>query len=390
MRGVLSAVSPLHTAHRRLPCAALCPLPNGSLSFGMFGSADRAIPGRQCASHSSVQVGVRKHGAPRTREIQWLHHQPPRHHPAASSNPSPTTSPAPSSAPANPSSRSTRDDASPPAASTGDPASSSPHITPFSARRRSPSRSLTARPSPPRSSDAIPRPTSLSSRSNEAKVPVASFAETLASASARSCSRSADPARHHRQPRRRQRGRRRVAHVARRHDRPVRATRHLRLRWLLRRPAHRRRWTRARRQHVGSVAGRGARHSRRDREPRRRPAVKTARVARGYLGLGMQAVRLPAALVERLSLPNDIGLMVVSAEPGGPGDTAGILIGDVLIAIGGHARRVIPPKLLSLPRRRSDRQAGRSASHPGGRAEDRVDHHRRATAAVARHGRRGR
>jgi S1-C subfamily serine protease len=61
--------------------------------------------------------------------------------------------------------------------------------------------------------------------------------------------------------------------------------------------------------------------------------VKTGRVARGYLGLGMQAVRLPAALVEKLSLPNDVGLMVVSAEPGGPGDTAGMLIGDVLIAI---------------------------------------------------------
>ena len=61
--------------------------------------------------------------------------------------------------------------------------------------------------------------------------------------------------------------------------------------------------------------------------------LKSGRVARGYLGLGMQAVRLPAPLVERLSLPNDVGLMVVSAEPGGPGDTAGILIGDVLIAI---------------------------------------------------------
>ena len=48
----------------------------------------------------------------------------------------------------------------------------------------------------------------------------------------------------------------------------------------------------------------------------------------------MQSIRLPAALVERLSLPNDTGLMVVSAEPGGPGDRAGVLIGDVLIAIG--------------------------------------------------------
>ena len=36
-------------------------------------------------------------------------------------------------------------------------------------------------------------------------------------------------------------------------------------------------------------------------------------------------------------MPNDIGLMVVSAEPDGPGDRAGILIGDVLIAVGDTA-----------------------------------------------------
>jgi S1-C subfamily serine protease len=65
--------------------------------------------------------------------------------------------------------------------------------------------------------------------------------------------------------------------------------------------------------------------------------LKSGRVARGYLGLGMQAVRLPAGLVERLAMPNDIGLMVVSAEPDGPGDRAGILIGDVLIAVGDTA-----------------------------------------------------
>src|SRR5215211_5220635 len=62
--------------------------------------------------------------------------------------------------------------------------------------------------------------------------------------------------------------------------------------------------------------------------------LASGRVSRGYLGLGMQAVRLPAALVERLSLPNDIGLMIVSAEPGGPGDSAVVLIGDILTAIG--------------------------------------------------------
>ena len=63
--------------------------------------------------------------------------------------------------------------------------------------------------------------------------------------------------------------------------------------------------------------------------------LTSGRVARGYLGLGMQAVRLPAALIERISLPNDIGLMVVSAETGGPADRAGIIIGDIITAVGG-------------------------------------------------------
>jgi len=75
--------------------------------------------------------------------------------------------------------------------------------------------------------------------------------------------------------------------------------------------------------------------------------VKTGRVARGYLGLGMQAVRLPASLVEKLSLPNDIGLMVVSAEPGGPGDRAGIIIGDILTAVGSTSVSD-PAELLAL------------------------------------------
>jgi len=62
--------------------------------------------------------------------------------------------------------------------------------------------------------------------------------------------------------------------------------------------------------------------------------LTTGRIARGYLGLGMQPVRLPGGLVERLRLPNDIGLMVVSAEAGGPADRAGVLIGDILVAVG--------------------------------------------------------
>ena len=52
------------------------------------------------------------------------------------------------------------------------------------------------------------------------------------------------------------------------------------------------------------------------------------RVARGYLGVGLQPVELP---------DHQKGLIVLSVEPGGPAATAGVLIGDILLALGGHA-----------------------------------------------------
>ena len=62
--------------------------------------------------------------------------------------------------------------------------------------------------------------------------------------------------------------------------------------------------------------------------------LRSGRVSRGYLGLGMQAVRLPEALVDKLKLPNEVGLLVVSTAPGSPADTAGIVIGDVIVSVG--------------------------------------------------------
>jgi serine protease DegQ len=61
--------------------------------------------------------------------------------------------------------------------------------------------------------------------------------------------------------------------------------------------------------------------------------LEKGRVAHGYLGLGMQPVRLPGSLTRQLSLPRDVGLMIVSVEPDGPADTAGVLLGDVLVAL---------------------------------------------------------
>ena len=50
------------------------------------------------------------------------------------------------------------------------------------------------------------------------------------------------------------------------------------------------------------------------------------RVARGYLGVGLQPVELP---------DHQKGLIVLSLEPGGPAATAGVLIGDILVKLGG-------------------------------------------------------
>lgn len=55
------------------------------------------------------------------------------------------------------------------------------------------------------------------------------------------------------------------------------------------------------------------------------------RIARGYLGLGMQPVRLPKNVKTALNLSSAAGVIVVNVEPNGPADNAGVLIGDVLV-----------------------------------------------------------
>lgn len=60
-------------------------------------------------------------------------------------------------------------------------------------------------------------------------------------------------------------------------------------------------------------------------------------VGRGYLGIGLQPIALPGDLRARLSLPNKGGIIIVSVEPSGPADKAGLLIGDVIVAFEGRA-----------------------------------------------------
>jgi S1-C subfamily serine protease len=54
------------------------------------------------------------------------------------------------------------------------------------------------------------------------------------------------------------------------------------------------------------------------------------RVARGYLGVGLQPIPLPAVYNQRS------GAMVLSVEPDGPAEKGGVLLGDVIVEIGGQ------------------------------------------------------
>ncbi len=59
------------------------------------------------------------------------------------------------------------------------------------------------------------------------------------------------------------------------------------------------------------------------------------RILRGYVGLGMQRVRLDAKLAQSLSPPRRTGVIVLSVDSDGPAARAGLMLGDVLTTWGG-------------------------------------------------------
>ena len=65
--------------------------------------------------------------------------------------------------------------------------------------------------------------------------------------------------------------------------------------------------------------------------------LERGHVARAYLGVAMQPVRLTRSLSERLGLGEDArGVLVVMVESDSPADRAGILVGDVIVSAGGR------------------------------------------------------
>jgi S1-C subfamily serine protease len=56
-------------------------------------------------------------------------------------------------------------------------------------------------------------------------------------------------------------------------------------------------------------------------------------IARGWLGIATQPVRLPVALQRSLGTEATVGLVVVNVEPDSPADRGGVSVGDILLAV---------------------------------------------------------
>ena len=77
--------------------------------------------------------------------------------------------------------------------------------------------------------------------------------------------------------------------------------------------------------------------------PTVRKSVETllahGRIRRGYLGVGMQPVRLPHALVNEVG--HETGLLLVSVASASPAEQGGLLLGDTIVALDGRPVRFI-------------------------------------------------
>jgi S1-C subfamily serine protease len=67
-----------------------------------------------------------------------------------------------------------------------------------------------------------------------------------------------------------------------------------------------------------------------------RQLLERGYVARGWLGAAMQPVRFNPAAQQRLGLESDSGLVILSVEADGPAASAGLLVGDVIVKLGGQ------------------------------------------------------
>ena len=64
--------------------------------------------------------------------------------------------------------------------------------------------------------------------------------------------------------------------------------------------------------------------------------LSKGRIPRGYLGVGLQPIRLPAELTQSTHRKGKTATIVVDVAPDGPAHKANLLIGDLLLSLDGH------------------------------------------------------
>jgi S1-C subfamily serine protease len=74
--------------------------------------------------------------------------------------------------------------------------------------------------------------------------------------------------------------------------------------------------------------------------------LKHGRVRRGYLGVGAQPVRLPAAA--QAEIGREVGLLLVSVEAESPAEKGGLILGDVIIGIEDQAVETLDDLMAGL------------------------------------------
>jgi S1-C subfamily serine protease len=77
---------------------------------------------------------------------------------------------------------------------------------------------------------------------------------------------------------------------------------------------------------------------------------KKGRIGQGYIGVGLQPVRVPRKLRESLNLESPTGIMIVQVEPDGPAEKAGLTLGDVLVTLDERPVRDIGDVQIQLAR----------------------------------------
>jgi S1-C subfamily serine protease len=97
--------------------------------------------------------------------------------------------------------------------------------------------------------------------------------------------------------------------------------------------------------------------------------MRDGRVARGWFGIAGQTQDLSKALVRRLELEVESGVLVVAVSPGGPAEGAGLRVGDVVLRLDGSATPSVDAVHKLLTREKIGRRIGLDVLRDGAMAK---------------------